>query len=237
MQSNAVAMIGYDPNSIADEMVSAGLFNKPYSWVGAEAARLALSWVCDLGKGTEEEVVIRAREIVSREWPALDDQQRFEMAKQIIKGWGGIRKISDESIRRHIGTVSKHESFPFEGVASYSKLLAFIYPDRYAILDSRVGLSVHILFRLTAKDCSICFPYPHGRSKFFKAAHLCLAQNVHRDTDVMKNVQRSSAYRFYTKFVRELSTTMGRPVQEIEMALFMAPSVLMNRIKEGGLVA
>jgi hypothetical protein len=72
------------------------------------------------------------------------DNEKFDLAKWIIKDWGGIKRNKDETILNHLKiTCKSNDYFPLKGVASYSKILSFIEPDNFAIYDARVAASLN----------------------------------------------------------------------------------------------
>lgn len=64
----------------------------------------------------------------------------------IVREWGQIHKIKDEKIASYADfDGSRIAKIKLDGVASWSKILAFSEPDKYAILDARVSAAITAL--------------------------------------------------------------------------------------------
>ena len=62
----------------------------------------------------------------------------MEWTKAVLK-WGGILGNNEETILKYATQSAESLCSLSEGVASWSKVLAFRYPDKYFIYDYRVA--------------------------------------------------------------------------------------------------
>jgi hypothetical protein len=89
-----------------------------------------------------------------------------EIAKWIVKEWGGIPIGEEKNFKKCIETAleehSKGAMFKFERIASWSKFLAFMYPKEYAIYDARVVYSLNWI--LLSAGADKFFPVLEGRN-------------------------------------------------------------------------
>ena len=66
-----------------------------------------------------------------------------ELCLWIIRDWGGIKTGKNEDTLELIKTSLSQKEFQFKRIASSSKIASFMYPDRYAIYDSRVAYTLN----------------------------------------------------------------------------------------------
>jgi len=85
----------------------------------------------------------------------------FSLSKWIVENWGGIKGKDDESLKSCIDKSDKQD-FDFNRIASWSKHIAFKYPEQYAIYDSRVIYTLNWL--LLKAGSKLYFPVPSGRN-------------------------------------------------------------------------
>lgn len=83
------------------------------------------------------------------------NEMDLPVAKWIVQAWGGIngnheQRLS-EYLKRYFSTNSEME-YPQQGIATYSKLLAFRHPDKFAIFDARVAASINAILIMTDGD-------------------------------------------------------------------------------------
>lgn len=108
-----------------------------------------------INKNTFEKTLCLRREIKKLKFS-------FPLSKWIIECWGGITTGKDaESLRTCLDEADKN-NFDFNRIASWSKHVAFKYPEQYAIYDARVIYSLNwLLFKAGSKQY---FPAPSGRN-------------------------------------------------------------------------
>lgn len=89
----------------------------------------------------------------------------FKLASLIVKDWGGIRGNKESTLKKYLDRILKNnEYFPFQGVASYSKIYAFLNPDIYAIYDARVASCLNAIQVNAGISDGVYFNTPSGRN-------------------------------------------------------------------------
>lgn len=79
----------------------------------------------------------------------------MEWTKAVLK-WGGILGNNEETILKYATQSAESLCSLSEGVASWSKVLAFRYPDKYFIYDYRVAFVLnYILVSMLKKSANI----------------------------------------------------------------------------------
>lgn len=72
--------------------------------------------------------------------------ERLALVRTIVRDWGQVRSNRDETLRFYAENANtKNPELPLKGVASYSKVLSIVDPDRYAIYDARVAACLNAL--------------------------------------------------------------------------------------------
>ena len=91
-----------------------------------------------------------------------------EISKWIIKTWGGIKGIGDETVKVIVDRLPEH-IYLFDNIPSWSKVYSFNNIDKYIIYDSRVIYTINwLLLTINATDNKIeanFFPQPPSRNK------------------------------------------------------------------------
>ncbi len=96
-------------------------------------------------------------------WQASD---KYQCAKWIVEAWGGVRSNKPGKIEYYVDTFQSGKTITYkEGVASYSKILAFMQPTEFAILDARVSAALNCIQLLDATKEPIFFLHLRGRNK------------------------------------------------------------------------
>lgn len=84
------------------------------------------------------------------------------LPKWIIEDWGGITTGKDDESLKKCLEQANNKNYDFNRIASWSKHIAFKYPEEYAIYDARVIYSLNwLLFKAGSKRY---FPAPSGRN-------------------------------------------------------------------------
>lgn len=91
-----------------------------------------------------------------------------ELSLWVIKEWGGIRAAKNEKTTALVRIFLKENRIKFTRIASLSKVLAFMYPDRYIIYDSRVAYAINWII-LSENAGLKHFPVPLGRNSKMSA--------------------------------------------------------------------
>ena len=153
-------------------------------------------------------------------WQASD---KYQCAKWIVAAWGGVRSNKPEKIEYYVDTFQSGGTITDqEGVASYSKILAFMQPAEFAILDARVSAALNCIQLLDATKDPIFFLNLPGRNKDVisfredpKFKRRALLQQGWRSTNP------ATIYREYNDLLTAVcSQHKNVPRYKIEMALF-----------------
>ena len=80
----------------------------------------------------------------------------MEWTKAVLK-WGGILGNNEETILKYATQSAESLCSLSEGVASWSKVLAFRYPDKYFIYDYRVAFVLNYILVSHAEEISQYF--------------------------------------------------------------------------------
>jgi hypothetical protein len=104
----------------------------------------------------------------------IQDKNQGEFRKLslwLIKDWGRINSAKDEDTFTLIDKIYQEESPSFIRIASISKVLAFLNPEKNVIYDSRVAYALNwIILKENAGDKF--FPIPEGRNSKMSAFDL-----------------------------------------------------------------
>jgi len=181
------------------------------------------------GRGYAE--TVQEKLVLTHNWKkATTPTERSAVARQVIVEWGGIKTISSGTLSRHAeSTMTPSIHAPFSGIASYSKLLAIAYPERYAIYDSRVSACLNALQINAGLSAGVAFNYAPGRNNVignpisnrgFTQQHEFKVKTLKKNG--WKRVTRDGTYSLYLRTLRCCLEDIsgGYSLQDLEMALF-----------------
>lgn len=114
------------------------------------------------------EITIKLREWLEKYLSKCNQEEKKSTYQWIVQNWGGIRAGRNENLNIFAAqAVEAHicnsEKYKFSRVASWSKVLAFQYPNTRAIYDVRVVYTLNWLL-LKAGYSEKFFPSPSGRN-------------------------------------------------------------------------
>lgn len=205
-----------------------------YSWKVGPTGRRKLLEIIPSAKDVLEEIKqespdvanIRLRKVLS---PYIGNKSlsRYKIAKWIISDWGGIRRISEDSIKTivdNLGDFSDARIDKFccdnwnNRISSWSKIVAFFDSDKYAIYDSRTAVALNCgLARFGFKPI---FYMPPGRNGDIVPAY----QKI---IDKFPDARLLNGYSEYMKLLRMfVKVAQLESVTHAEMVLFeRAPAI------------
>ena len=166
-----------------------------------------------------------------RQW---DSGDRLALANWIISDWGGIKTNQPQTIERYVADIEQDTlSLDLSGVASYSKVLAFIDPNKYAIYDARVAASLNLIQLIARTEKPVLWCDLPGRNSqiedFKKKEGARKPLKVHGWTPVL----RESCYKRYNDLLSELLVVLpGAKLFELEMSLFANAELLVSKLRE-----
>ena len=202
--------------------------------------RVAASYVWDLPASTERYVQLEpdqgsyARNValkraLSRIW-AEAPGRRDEITRWIIADWGRITRNAEATLIGHRKRAeADRPETPLKGIASFSKVLAIRDPDRFAIYDARVAVSLMAVQFLAGSSSGRIFPYLAGRNKVtgHQGKKIGFAARPEFSPSALQArhkgwtiVPKSDAYANYVELLRALSKKREQPLYALEMALF-----------------
>lgn len=164
---------------------------------------------------------IQLREAVSQQVNALkeDDPDRraklIILADFVIRGWGALGGNKSDTIEKYVNRftgngvsvdeihsyqdlleavkpMAKGQLFKFDGVASWSKWLSFVWSDWALIYDARIAFALNAIHFIQSVDAPV-LPEPDGRNALLKQfnaqstaalSRLALASNQSDDVKV-----------------------------------------------------
>lgn len=163
-------------------------------------------------------------------WPLQNYDERLRLAWWIVRDWGGIRRNKPQRVADYVEKAdAKRPTTPFEGVASYSKILAMKHPDRYAIYDARVAAAIMALQVLNLgsldEDSRHLYPIPQGRNVTIAGndAEDGFVEIFTRDVFVQLGfsaIAKDAAYSAYLELLGAIAIASGRTLLQAEMFLF-----------------
>ena len=168
---------GIDINKIVNYLKKySGKISSMYQWKSPNEKQIKSAFM--MGLINEEEMKILSNTTSYFERNVLikliintnlkNDKNLLEQATRwIVKEWGGIQtaqtdKIT-ESIQEFIKLLESENNSEFQKIASMSKVVSFLKPEKYVIYDSRVVYSLNwIMFKSGASEQY--FPIPQSRN-------------------------------------------------------------------------
>jgi len=180
------------------------------------------------------EDTVRLKKDLSIQWKSAldknDSDAKIRITKAVISDWGGIKGNKQITIEKHAKRSKEDSYFPFQGVASYSKVLGIIDPDYFAILDARVIVSINAIQLLAEIKNGIFFPYLPGRNKitgFYKDRNHRYGfseADIFKGDSILFNgwrkPEKDDIYPLYLEEMRTMSSRIKRPLYDLEMSLF-----------------
>lgn len=143
-----------------------------YDWTTSKPAMIALQGLL----GTPLHDSSRSG-VMQHVGPQLHETKAAELAKWVIQNWGGIGGNSTDTIASYVEGLSDYSSKAVDlfiekrrikGVSSWSKLLAFHDPKRWAIYDSRTAVALNIAMLNAGIQKFI--PMPDSKNEAIKPA-------------------------------------------------------------------
>lgn len=163
-----------------------------------------------------------------------------KLAEWIIRDWGGIKTITKKLDSYLLTIRSNKMPQSISSVASYSKLYAMFYPDRYAIYDARVVVSLNVIQLLAKKPHAIFFPYLPGRNKttgdavkkrgFSRVPDFSRNSLLNKKDQSWSTIPNNQLYLCYNELLHVVSEKLDCELVDLEMILFAQAEELVERI-------
>lgn len=160
----------------------------------------------------------RLKRSLSAAWHA-QPERRYEIAQWYVATWGGVRSNREATLKDYIAqSADDLANWGAAGVATYSKILAIIDPDRFPIFDARVAAALNALQIIQGHGRPIFFPKLPSRNSTVQKFQEWMDAQDHGDAH---RVYPSRLYQTYLKVLTEVGQAAGlSSVDEIEMVLF-----------------
>lgn len=226
------------------------------------------------------EKTVRLRRFISEEargaWQRREDL--IELATFVIRRWGNLKANSDKTIEDFVDrfgrisvtpeaitghdvllnkVVDRRGLWRFEGIASWSKWVNFLWPEWALIYDARIAFGLNAIHFLSRLDTPV-FPQPVGRNALlsnFDAGALSVMRRCASSNSTLPNTpeaimkwfhgqqfNKSRAYPIYLEVMRRahgrLWSDIGEPVPLVhtEMLLFRVSANQLATDFAGGVI-
>lgn len=166
----------------------------------------------------------------------------YDTAKWIISSWGGIPKLSKSTNDYIQSVVDQKYPEKLDGVASYSKLFAMFYPEKFAIYDARVAVSLNIIQLLSEETDALFFPYLSGRNKvtgyqrtnqgFSRMPEFSKQKISETSQKLWHTMNRERVYSLYNEILNSVCSTNQLKLYDVEMLLFSKAEDLVRQIRK-----
>lgn len=192
--------------------------NDWYSWREINEEKLPFGMKLPTGNQYIKNVYLKKK--LNRFWrDAQDNGTRYQLIKYYISTWGGIHTNSDESMYEY-STLSAVELIKLgkKGIASWSKAIVVHDPEKYAIFDARVSISLNCIQKLYNLSEPSLFPILPSRNKKVALGNKLIKQTA--KTESWRKTKNESFYRDYLDILRSVANELGADISTIEMLLF-----------------
>lgn len=150
------------------------------------------------------------------------------LCKIIINDWGGIKSSKVDNTdyiidKIYNANLNKNIELPFKRIASSSKILSFLNPQKYVIYDSRITYSLNWIL-LVQQAGDKYFPMPEGRNSKLQAFDISVLirllnvskykvadqdhikrKNFISDVDKEIFINKKNAYTTYNKLILDIN--------------------------------
>jgi hypothetical protein len=156
---------------------------------------------------------------LSNVWKTQPSSRRT-VSDYYVRVWGGIKRNAPEKIDTYTVAVAAGTSLPFSGVASWSKIATAADPEKAAIFDARVSVSLNALQILTQQKVGVLFPVLASQNRLMKAANPLFKSGAKKRGWVSLPVDET--YEAYMSLLAHASVGLNGPLRiaRAEMVLF-----------------
>jgi hypothetical protein len=171
---------------------------------------------------------VKLRYKLSEHWKNLVKQDKLNDALAVTRwkiiNWGGIKNVSDATIREHFAdAVYRKYYLPFEHISSKSKALALVEPEKLQIYDARVAVSLNVIQLVADTEVRLYFAIPSTQIRSIQHNEDCfqarLPQAAFEELDFVP-VPFEDIYSIYTQLLLKIARDMQLSPVEVEMSLF-----------------
>lgn len=211
-----------------------------YTWSISNVDKIGISLSSDQSNYSQN---VELKLELSKLWKTGDAEKRAAIIKWVISDWGGIYGNSKSKLAEYFKRAQEPSiSAPLAGIASYSKVLAAIDPNEFAIFDARVAVSLNAIQILGRSEQGIVFPYISGRNKItgdwsskpkrgFSTIEKYKPKSLLKSHNNWIRINNGDVYKTYMKLLKAISADVARPVYELEMLLFASAEMLALKVE------
>ncbi|BEV72980.1 hypothetical protein THUN1379_24620 [Paludibacterium sp. THUN1379] len=191
----------------------------------------------DAGKqGYEPNVALKR--FFHQAWLRADSARKLELAVDVVIKWGGVRANQPETLARYVQEADKAQpELSLKGIASFSKILSIVAPDRYAIYDARVAACLNALQINRGVTAGLAFHYVPGRNNVTgnvaKQCGFTLMSVFKREQLVSRGWQSMRSQDCYQTYLDTLQACLphlpGYQLHDLEMLLFASAEIECRR--------
>ena len=168
--------------------------------------------------GNEDAVqIIAFRKKIAEIWNNnLDLAVKQNIATYVITRWGGVTKNKSETINGYVLAIDKDINELTKqtyGIASKSKLLATVYPEKFFVYDSWIAWGLNRFILQNCPALKVRFPFIKGR----------ISKPEEKNLKLKLKPLRCLSYTDYCELIKTIGLKLGYSqecLQLIEMTLF-----------------
>jgi hypothetical protein len=157
-----------------------------------------------------------------------DRRKKGEIIKYYIKVWGGIKRNSIDLMEKYCSNPEFFIELGKKGIASWSKALVIHDPNKYAIFDARVSISLNYLQLKYDTSNKVLFPILGSQNKKITESGNKIKQKAKEDN--WEKVNNSTFYFEYLSLLDKVSQRRNTNISTIEMLLFAKSEFLVDDI-------
>ena len=192
--------------------------NDWYSWREINEDKLPNGIELPLGNQYNKNLVLKQE--LNNKWKNSEThEEKLELIKYYIATWGGIHTNSKESMNEY-AILSARELIKKgkKGIASWSKAIVIHDPNKYAIFDARVAISLNCIQKLYNIENKVLFPVLSSRNKIVARGNKLITETA--KTENWKKVNEEIFYDQYIEILEKVANEFNINVSTVEMLLF-----------------
>ena len=197
--------------------------HRDYRWT-FDSGSLPLN-ICPVGDNWfDKNISLRA--LLHKAWLNGSQAERALISNWYIVQWGGVRTNHKKTLEYYaIANPTLLLSLKEKGIASWSKSISVVEPDRYAIFDARVSSAINSLQIIYEVDNPKMFPILPSRNGVIKIANERLKKLHWQKQD------KKIFYQSNNNMLIDIVANLGGKVtlQMAEMVLFSRAEILANQ--------
>ena len=203
--------------------------NDWYIWREIDESKIPVD--IKLPKGNQYLRNIFLKEELHKAWKLeVDPIKKGEIIKYYITVWGGIHSNSDYSMNKYMK--SSPESLielGKKGIASWSKALVIHNPNKYAIFDAKVSISLNCLQIINNINNKVLYPLLSSRNVIISRGKDIIMEKANQGK--WWKVDDSKFYFDYLNLLQKIAEMRCTNISTVEMLLFAKAESLVTEIK------